>query len=88
MTDPNPHSGLEENDDTIAQIGGLSFTVTRTKMPLYTMGDVNPESFSRGPRGIAGSTIFLTMNGTTPQDYWADAEDFMEWDNDEDHTSR
>jgi len=41
---------------------GISFTVTREKGPLYTMGSPDPRSFSRGKRGIAGSLIFLVFD--------------------------
>jgi len=46
----------------IAEIQGLSYTVTREKAPLYTMGSADPRSFSRGKRGIAGSMIFLVFD--------------------------
>jgi len=38
----------------IGELQGISFTVTREKAPLYTMGSPNPRGFSRGKRGIAG----------------------------------
>lgn len=43
----------------IADVQGLSYTVTREKAPIYTMGSADPRSFSRGKRGIAGSMIFI-----------------------------
>jgi len=46
----------------LGEIQGLSFTVTREKAPLYTMGSADPRSFSRGKRGIAGSMIFLVFD--------------------------
>ena len=46
----------------VADIQGLSYTVTREKAPMYTMGSANPRSFSRGKRGIAGSMIFLVFD--------------------------
>lgn len=46
----------------IAEIQGISYTVTREKAPLYTMGSADPRSFSRGKRGIAGSMIFLVFD--------------------------
>jgi len=46
----------------LAEIQGLSFTITREKAPLYTMGSADPRSFSRGKRGIAGSMIFLVFD--------------------------
>ena len=36
----------------IGELQGLSYTVTREKAPLYTMGSPDPRSFSRGKRGI------------------------------------
>lgn len=49
-------------NEIIGEIQGLSYTVTREKAPLYTMGSANPRSFSRGKRGIAGSLIFLVFD--------------------------
>jgi len=46
----------------IGELQGCSYTVTREKAPLYTMGSPDPRSFSRGKRGIAGSLIFLTFD--------------------------
>lgn len=46
----------------IGELQGVSFTVTREKAPLYTMGNPNPRAFSRGKRGIAGSLIFLVFD--------------------------
>jgi len=40
----------------ISDLQGVSFTVTREKGPLYTMGSPSPRAFSRGKRGIAGLT--------------------------------
>jgi hypothetical protein len=46
----------------IGELQGISYTVTREKAPLYTMGSPDPRSFSRGKRGIAGSLIFLVFD--------------------------
>lgn len=46
----------------IGEAQGLSYTVTREKAPLYTMGSADPRSFSRGKRGIAGSMVFMVFN--------------------------
>lgn len=62
----------------VADLQGLSYTVTREKAPLYTMGSANPRSFSRGKRGIAGSLIFLVFDrsslldviGRDPRSYY------------------
>jgi len=48
--------------NTVGEVQGVSYTVTREKAPLYTMGSANPRSFSRGKRGIAGSLIFLVFD--------------------------
>lgn len=44
----------------IGELQGLSYTVQREKAPIYTMGEADPRSFSRGKRGIAGSVV-LTL---------------------------
>lgn len=46
----------------VGEVQGVSYTVTREKAPLYTMGSADPRSFSRGKRGIAGSLIFLVFD--------------------------
>ena len=40
---------------TVLEIQGISFTISREKAPIYTMGRADPRAFSRGKRGIAGS---------------------------------
>ena len=46
----------------IGELQGVSFSVTREKAPLYTMGSADPRSFSRGKRGIAGTLIFTVFD--------------------------
>jgi hypothetical protein len=46
----------------IAEIQAISYSITREKAPLYTMGSADPRSFSRGKRGIAGTLIFLVFD--------------------------
>ena len=46
----------------IGTLQGISFTVTREKAPIYTMGRADPRGFSRGKRGIAGSLIFAVFD--------------------------
>lgn len=46
----------------IGTLQGVSFTITREKAPQYVMGRVDPISFSRGKRGIAGSLIFMVFD--------------------------
>jgi hypothetical protein len=47
---------------TIGTLAGITWSVTREKAPIYTMGSPNPRSFSRGKRGIAGSLIFTVFD--------------------------
>ena len=46
----------------IAELQAISYSITREKAPLYTMGSADPRSFSRGKRGIAGTLIFLVFD--------------------------
>lgn len=56
--------------DIIATLGGkvvgelqaITYSVTREKAPIYTLGSANPRSFSRGKRGIAGSLVFTVFD--------------------------
>lgn len=66
----------------IGELQGVSYTVTREKAPLYTMGSPDPRAFSRGKRGIAGSLIFLVFDRsnllTALEErawFWADVAD-------------
>lgn len=47
---------------TIGTLSGITWSVTREKAPIYTMGSPNPRSFSRGKRGLAGSLIFTVFD--------------------------
>lgn len=46
----------------IGELQGISFTIQREKAPIYTMGEADPRSFSRGKRGIAGSIVFTVFD--------------------------
>jgi len=50
------------NEKTIAELQAVSYSITREKAPIYTMGSADPRSFSRGKRGIAGTLIFLVFD--------------------------
>lgn len=50
------------HNQVIAESQGISFSVTREKAPIYTMGQADPRSFSRGKRGLAGSLIFTVFD--------------------------
>jgi hypothetical protein len=46
----------------IGQLQAISYAVQREKAPIYVMGRVDPLSFSRGKRGIAGTIITLMLD--------------------------
>jgi hypothetical protein len=47
---------------TIGELQALSYSITREKAPIYTMGSANPRAFARGKRGIAGTLIFIVFD--------------------------
>lgn len=50
------------NGHVIGELQAISYSVTREKAPIYTMGSPDPRSFSRGKRGIAGSLVFTVFD--------------------------
>lgn len=46
------------NSKVIGTLAGISWSISREKAAVYTLGSPNPRSFSRGKRGIAGTLIF------------------------------
>lgn len=46
----------------IASLQAMSYAVQREKAPTYVMGRVDPLSFSRGKRGIAGTMVNLMLD--------------------------
>lgn len=50
------------NNQVLAEIQAISYSVSREKAPIYTMGSADPRSFSRGKRGIAGTMIFIMFD--------------------------
>lgn len=50
------------NGKTIGELQGITYSVSREKAPIYTMGSAEPRSFSRGKRGIAGSLVFTVFD--------------------------
>jgi len=46
----------------IATLQGISWSATREKGPIYTMGSPDPRAFARGKRGIAGSLVFIQFD--------------------------
>lgn len=47
---------------TIAELQAISYSITREKAPIYTMGSADPRAFARGKRGIAGTLIFIVFD--------------------------
>jgi hypothetical protein len=62
----NSFSGIDIvptfNGHAVGACQGVSYSVSREKAPLYTLGSANPRSFSRGKRGIAGAVVFLLFD--------------------------
>ena len=50
------------NVKVIGELQAITYSITREKVPVYTMGSAEPRSFSRGKRGIAGNLVFVTFN--------------------------
>lgn len=50
------------NSKLAGSMQAISYAIQREKAPIYVMGTVDPISFSRGKRGIAGTMISLMMN--------------------------
>jgi hypothetical protein len=46
----------------VGQLQAVSYAVQREKAPIYVMGRVDPLSFLRGKRGIAGTLISLLLD--------------------------
>ncbi len=40
----------------------LSYSITREKAPIYTMGSPDPRAYARNKRGIAGSLIWINFD--------------------------
>lgn len=47
----------------IGELQAITYSVSREKAPVYTMGSAEPRSFSRGKRGIAGTMVFTVFDG-------------------------
>lgn len=56
----NSHGGCDIistiNGIVLGNLNGISFSTTREKAPIYTLGNVDAVAFGRGKRGHAGST--------------------------------
>jgi hypothetical protein len=67
-------------DTVIGTLQGISWSVSREKAPIYTMGEVDPRAFARGKRGIAGSMVFIQfdrhalLHEVRHAKFWADKD--------------
>ena len=62
----NVHSGTDMvptiNGIVIGNLNGISFSTTREKSPVYTMGNVDPVAFGRGKRGLYKMRILYGLS--------------------------
>jgi len=65
------------NGKVVGELQGISYSVSREKAPIYTMGSPDPRSFARGKRGVAGTLIFATFDRTAILDYFPSKEVFV-----------
>ena len=63
----------------IGELQGISYSVTREKAPIYTMGSADPRSFSRGKRGIAGTLIFTVFDRNALLEIFKTMDDRSGW---------
>lgn len=47
---------------TVGELQAISYSITREKAPIYSLGSADPRAFSRGKRGIAGTLIFVMFD--------------------------
>lgn len=50
------------NGKVVGELQAITYSISREKAPVYTMGSAEPRSFSRGKRGIAGTLVFTVFN--------------------------
>lgn len=50
------------NGKILGELQAITYSVSREKAPIYTMGSAEPRSFSRGKRGIAGTMVFTVFS--------------------------
>lgn len=46
----------------IGELQAITYSITREKAPVYTLGSAEPRSFSRGKRGIGGQMVFTVFD--------------------------
>jgi hypothetical protein len=47
---------------SFAELQAVSYSVSREKAPIYTLGSADPRSYSRNKRGIAGSLVWINFD--------------------------
>lgn len=58
----------------VGTLSGITWSITREKAPIYTMGSPNPRSFTRGKRGLAGALVFTMFDRPSLYEMLANAE--------------
>jgi hypothetical protein len=53
---------LSDRQVFVCELQAVSYSVTREKAPIYTLGSADVRSFSRNKRGIAGSLIWVNFD--------------------------
>ena len=61
-------------DQIISTMQGISYSITRQKAPIYTMGSPDPRAIARSKRGIAGSMIMTTFDRHALAEFMKDSE--------------
>lgn len=67
------------NNRVIGELQAITYSVTREKAPIYTLGSADPRSFSRGKRGIAGSLVFVVFDRDALMEELKSSEGFDQW---------
>ena len=50
------------NGKIIGELQAITYSISREKSPIYTLGSAEPRSFARGKRGIAGTLVFTVFD--------------------------
>lgn len=50
------------NGAVFGELQGITYSISREKAPIYTLGSPDPRSFTRGKRGIAGTLLFSVFD--------------------------
>jgi hypothetical protein len=66
-----------------AELQAISYTVTREKAPIYTLGSADVRAFSRNKRGVAGSLVWINFDRHALLSViWENAGQFVAWSDD------